>query len=92
MVEGMETTWQTRDMLREVEWTTRCEAEVERKEDLKMTPRARPDGLVLKVQCAPLWRPGFGSWARNHATHLSIAMLLQQLTLKEKKRKIGDRC
>ena len=42
--------------------------------------RASPDSLVLKVQRVPLWRPGFGSQAQNHATCLSLTMLWWQLT------------
>ena len=41
---------------------------------------ASPDGLMVKVQCAPLWWPGFSSRAYNHTTQISVAMLWSQLT------------
>ena len=43
---------------------------------------ASPDGLVVKVQRAPLQRAGFGSWAQDHTTRLSVAMLWWRLTKK----------
>ena len=37
--------------------------------------QASPDGLVVKVWCALLWQPGFGSQTQKHTTYLSGAML-----------------
>ena len=33
---------------------------------------ASSDGLVVKVWCAPLWQPGFGSCVQNQTTCLSL--------------------
>ena len=41
---------------------------------------ASPDGLAIKVWCALLWQLRFSSWAWNHTTHLSVAMLRQHPT------------
>ena len=46
----------------------------------KLNSRASPDGLLVKVQYTPHWQPGFSSWAQNHTTHLSVAMLWWRLT------------
>ena len=47
--------------------------------------RASPSGLVVKVWCAPLEWPGFGSWV-TPLTCLSVAMLWWWLTLNKKKK------
>ena len=41
----------------------------------KLSKRASPDGLVVKIWHAPLRRPRFGSQVGNHTTRLSVAML-----------------
>ena len=44
------------------------------------TSRASLDSLVVKVWHAQLRQPGFTSQRQNHTTHLTVAMLLWQLT------------
>ena len=48
---------------------------------MKRCSGASPDGLD-KVQHTLLWWPRFSSWAQNHLTRLSVAMLRWQLTQK----------
>ena len=45
-----------------------------------MFSRTSPDGLVVKVWSAQLWRLGFSSPAQNHTTRLSVARWWQRLT------------
>lgn len=37
--------------------------------------RGSPEGLVVKILLNLLQQPGPGSWAQNHTTPLSVAML-----------------
>ena len=51
----------------------------------KKPKRASSDGLAVKFQSTLLRWLGFGSRVWNHTTHLSVAMLWQQLTQKNQK-------
>lgn len=42
--------------------------------------RGSPEGLVVKILLNLLQQPGPGSWAENHTTPLSVAMVWLQVT------------